>query len=327
MGFLVLPQPGGGADVVVGASLVDLGAGASDGAPGLVRLGTSPDIHEVGLTWDSDAAAWRSEPITVATQSDVAAMDLGNYKGSDLTGGYSLLVNALPSALSKSYALLDGAQNLSTGAFAGGTGVLTVNDTTSPHSTIFPAAGTLYVRDNFITYTGKTATTFTGCTLVAGTGGTMPDDCDVTAGSAGGFGMVTSPVPWAGEMWDAGFRLEERVTCQLNAAPGPKTISAAAYWTEYDADDGVGPITTPVSGGMGISTPITSGTDDGTGGTKSSAAERSFFWAQNDWTAWAAGTPTKRWLQPRIVARMEAGAVDTGQVHNMLWQMRWVGTP
>jgi hypothetical protein len=43
----------------------------------------------------------------------------------------------------------------------GGT-TLTVNDTT-----YFPSAGTLYIDNELITYTGKTATTFTGCTRAA----------------------------------------------------------------------------------------------------------------------------------------------------------------
>jgi hypothetical protein len=44
---------------------------------------------------------------------------------------------------------------------AGGT-TLNVNDTT-----YFPTAGTLYIDNEFISYTGKTATSFTGCTRAA----------------------------------------------------------------------------------------------------------------------------------------------------------------
>ena len=50
---------------------------------------------------------------------------------------------------------------LTVAALAGDT-TLTVNDTT-----YFPTAGTLYIDNELISYTGKTATTFTGCTRAA----------------------------------------------------------------------------------------------------------------------------------------------------------------
>lgn len=67
----------------------------------------------------------------------------------------------LPFLLRQQFYQNIGSTSLTEDATAGGA-TLTVSDTTD-----FPSTGTLWVNNNIIPYTGKTATTFTGCSDVA----------------------------------------------------------------------------------------------------------------------------------------------------------------
>jgi hypothetical protein len=78
---------------------------------------------------------------------------------------------------------------LTVAALSGDT-TLTVNDTT-----YFPSAGTLYIDNELISYTGKTATSFTGCTRAA----TLSQYClgstrSFTAGAAAGHALATGVI-------------------------------------------------------------------------------------------------------------------------------------
>ncbi len=304
----------------VGSTLAQLGTGAN-GQMGILRLGTWPNLHELYLTYNTTTSKWVSDETVLTTQSDSWAMDLGNRSGTNLLD-WSLVVNVIP--YGKVHTVLNGSHDLSTAAFTGGTGVLTVSSTTSPKNEVFASSGTVLIRDNVISYTGTTATTFTGCTATAGTRGTIPSTVDVVQGYTGGFGMVASTLPFVTETWAAGFRLQERLTALMNAAPNPgvQLLSVAPYWIEYDSGDGIGPIPIPVAGGLGLSAVLTSEADPGGAGKD---AERSFSWAENPWTDITQFTPTKRYLTPRIAGRMAAGAIDTGEVLDLRLGVRWVG--
>lgn len=313
---------GGGASTVVGTTLAELGSGGNGILFGLLRLGTWPNTHDELFFWhDGPPGKWVGEEHVVVTQSDTHAMDLGNRKAADLTQ-YSRIDNAIP--YGKAFTMLNGAQNLSTGAFSGGTGVLTVVSSAGMGGgrPTFPAAGTLYIRDNAITYTGKTPTTFTGCTLVSGSGGTIPDATDVVSGGVGGWGFTISPLMFVSDLWAAGFRLQEQAVALMNAAPdGTHQLTVAPYWYEFNDGDGLSvAAAVPPTGGIGVSAPLVSIADGG--GVKN--GERTFFKKENPWTDWAAGIPTKRYMLPMMIGKMAAGSTDTGEVLDLKLTMRWV---
>lgn len=304
----------------VGTTLAQLGTGA-DGQLGILRIGSWPNLHEIYLTYDVGSGKWISDSVVLVTQSDSWAMDLGNRSGTNLLD-WTLVTNAIP--YGKTYTILNGAHDLDDASFSGGTGVLAVQSTTSPKGQPFTNDGIVLIRDNIISYTGKTATTLTGCTVTAGTKGVIPDTIDVLQGFPGGFGMVVSALPFATEAWAAGLRLQERLTALMNAAPTPgsQRLSVAPYWFEYNAGDGISAVPTPVAGGLGVSAILQGEADSGGIGKDS---ERSFSWAENPWSDITQFTPTKRYLSPRIVGKMEAGSIDTGEVLDLKLEVRWVG--
>lgn len=303
--------------VKVAATRAALGAGAFDGQEALITLGAWPNLHVIRLFWNLAAGVWIGAEKTVLTQNDTTAMDLGNRSGAQLLD-WSELAYSIPYA--KSYAQLTAAPDLSSAAFTGGTGVLTVDSTLSPHTDPFAPSGTLRIRDNVITYTGKTGTTFTGCTRTSGSGGVIPVSVDVVQGAPGGWGMVPETVGFAAEGYAAGFRLQESLIALTNAAPGGKRISVAPYWRQAAVGDGVSPVPVPPAGGLGLGAIMVSGVADG--GAKTD--ERSFFETENGWTD-LPFAPTKRYLTPTVVAKMEAGAIDTGEVLDAMLRVRWVG--
>lgn len=304
----------------VGTTLAQLGTGA-DGQMGILRLGSWPNLHEIYLTYNAGDGQWVSDEIVLVTQGDTWAMDLGNRSGTNLLD-WSLVTNVIP--YGRVYTVLNGNHDLSDASFNSGTGVLTVNSTTSPKGQPFADSGTVLIRDNIITYTARTSTTLTGCTVTGGTKGVIPSTVDVIQNYPGGFGMVVATLPFAVEAYAAGFHLQERMTALINAAPNPGTqrLRVAPYWFEYNVGDGVGTVPVPVSGGLGLSAELVGGTNPGGAGKD---AERTFFWAENPWTDITQFTPTKRYLTPRIAGKMDAGAIDTGQVLDAKLGVRWVG--
>lgn len=305
------------------SSVNGLGAGAFDGEQAIIRVGTYPNIHEEPLSWSAAQARWLGEEHVLVTQGDTWAMDLGNRSGAQMLD-WSVVDNPVP--FGKSFALLSGSHNLSASNFnvGTGTGVITVDDTTSPHSFPFQATGTsgayLRCRDNYITYTGKTSTTFTGCTVVQGSRGTIPDTEFVSQGYPGGWGFSIVSLAFAKQLADAGLRPQERLMSMMNSAPGEKKLSVAPYWFEYDAGDGTAAATVPPSGGLGASATLLSLAL--TGGTQANG-ERTFYLTANDWSDWPLTAPTKHFLVPRIIAKMESGATLGGSLLDTRLGIRW----
>jgi hypothetical protein len=137
-----------------GETIADLPPSPADGTKAVVRVGSGVNTHQEVMRYSSGADLWIGEAeYVIVTQGDTWAMDLGNRSATEMLG-WSPVDNAVP--YGKAHDLLAGSTNLSAAAFAGGTGVVTVGDTTSPHSFPFTAAGTIQIRDNFVTYTGLT---------------------------------------------------------------------------------------------------------------------------------------------------------------------------
>lgn len=300
---------GGSTNVaLVGATVDDLGTPA-DGSLGLIRVGTWPNVVEELLVFNEAEGVWVGEEITAITTSDAVALDIGDRSGANLTV-YGPVKNPIP--YGRTYTVLNGAQDVS-GA--------TLNVGSAAN---FAASGLILIRDNVISYTGKTSNTFTGCASVSGSGGTVPSTVDVVQGYAGGYGPVCSPLARVQEFYAAGLTLQEQMTALMNCEPGGvHAFTIAPYWFEVDAGDGDIAITVPPTGGVGLSAPLVSALVDG--GSK--AGERYFTWAENQWSAWVAGTPTKRYLVPRLVGKMAAGSIDTGECLDVTLRMRWVGVP
>lgn len=326
-GGVIVVGGGGGSGapvpVVVGNSRAALGDGETDGALGLIRIGTWPNVHEALFAWNEAEEMWVGEQMVNVTQLDTLAMDLGNRSGAALLD-WSLVNNPIP--YNRAYTSLSATENVSSDAT-----LSVVNAAGEAHGQPFPSSGTLYIRDNVISYTGKTGTTFTGCALVSGSGGSIPASVDVVALLASGWGMVCSPILFAAEMWAAGFQLQEKLTALMNGSPAEgvadKALTIAPYWYEFNDGDGLPlPGTGTPSGGLGLSASLTGTTEDN--GAK--ADERAFTWAENDWGDWdSAGnsgkTITKRYLLPRIFGKMASGAIDTGEVLDTKLVTRWVG--
>ena len=305
----------------VGTTLAALNAGGTpaDGELGILRLGTWPNLHEEYLYWVSGSPGrWLGEEKIVATQGDTWAMDLGNRSGTDLVN-WTRIMQAIP--YGKSYTVTVGSQNVSA------IGTLNVAETRPANGTTilgkskgFTTTGRLVVRDNLLEYTGKTNTSFTGVTFLAGSGGTIPAGVDVLWGFPGGYGFVCVPVMFANDLWATGLRLQEKAICLMNDEPGmAHQLNVAPYWREFNSGDGDTESEYAV-GGMGLSAQLRQATA-ADGGDKIN--ERSFHWTENAWADWAAGTPTKRYLMPTIMGKMDAGAFDTGQVLDYRLAVRW----
>jgi hypothetical protein len=330
---------GGGTPTRVGASVTELNAPGvpEDGALGEIRLGAWPNRHSLPLIYDASISKWASEEITVIRQLDPMTMDLGNRSGSELLT-WTKIDNEAPYA--RSFTQTTAQIDLSSAAFAGGTGTIPVHDTASDHSSNPFQPGTVWIRDNAISVGSVTPGvpgSLNNCTLVQGSGGIIPATVDVVQDYTGGYGLEPLVVKWAAEMYAAGFQIYEFLSSLMNPAPDGKRLSIAPYWRQFNDGDGA---TAPrgtylATGGLGLGNQIISGTNPG--GDK--ASERSFFYttaavastATVGGSVGAAGwqpspiVPTKRYIIPQLYGKMEAGAIDTGEVLDTKLSVKWVG--
>jgi hypothetical protein len=321
---------------IVATTRAGLGSPTIDGRHGIIRLGTSPNVYEEHFFWDLAHTKWVGTEKVIVTQQDNWAMDLGDRNATDLLN-WSAIQNAVP--YGKAFAIIQGALNLSASNFdpATHTGVITVDDTTSPHSHAFtdsggaggspPQSNYLFVRDNIIAYTGRTSTTFTGCQVVQGPRGTIPTKEYITQGFVGGWGFVVEPIHNAAALFAAGFQLQERLTCLCNSSffispATEKKLNVAPYWYQYDPGDGQLPPQrqVPPSGGLGVSAILQSPSGSSPGAP---GAERSFYVTMNSWSDWPLADPTKFSLIPMMVGKMEASGVYSGSILDTKLTVRW----
>lgn len=161
-----------------------------DGANGrlLSQTTAKSNVEFRGLTFDFNMA----NQTDGASRDDRAGHFLANvddlrYVGCEITGcrsGAAVRLDGCDRTLLLGNHFHDnGFHTILTGAHTLPLATLTVASTTG-----FASAGSLMVGDNqLVTYTGKTATTFTGC---AGGAGTIADGCAVLPATAGGSPMM-----------------------------------------------------------------------------------------------------------------------------------------
>ena len=323
----------------VGADIDEINAlGAKeDGDLAIVRVGTWPDLYDEWLFWNADEDKWIGEEKIIVNQGDAWAMDLSPRTAAQLLD-WSYFDDAVP--FGKAHAIITATCNLAASNFDTGTatGVITVDDTTSPHSFPFtdegggtPEGWYAIIRDNFITYTGRTSTTLTGCAVVQGSRESIPAGVYVTQGFPGGWGLSATYLIFADTLFAAGMQLQERLASLCNSSAAyaatsmtEKTMTIGPYWNQYDEGDGSEwswpPDNIPPAGGMGVS--ATLDTLASTGGTV--GGERSFFVTTNEWTDWPLTTPTKKFLIPRIVGKMASGAAWPGSILDTRLGVRWI---
>jgi hypothetical protein len=322
-------------DLAAGDTTADLPSVPANTSKLVVKAGTGGDVQQFKLRYVAATDIWEDEqPLTNTSQGDSWAMDMGGYAKAQLVN-YNRIVDPVPYGVP--FALLSGSHNLSASNFNTGThtGVVTVDDTTDAggHSSAFTdtsAGAYLRIRDNLISFTGRTSTTFTGCAVVQGSRGTIESDVYVSQGRDGGYGFNNIPIKYAAQMFAAGFRLQESYVALMNSSADGKRFSVGAYWLQYDPGDANIPYTVPMSGGMGVGNVITS-QEAVIDIPPQVHGERSFYMSElvdvNEnpvWKDWALATPTKKFLVPVIVGKHEAGAVQTGSVLDLKLVTRWV---
>lgn len=242
-----------------------------------------------------------------------------------------------------------------TGANAANSATINVASTTG-----FPTSGKAQIGADVVSYTGVTGTSLTGCGVhPAYVGGELvkyPRITGVTSitstpgtvlkanytpiipyapvlgggGDPGGWGTTTVPLLYAGELWAAGFRLEERLHAWMNGSNDLKSLQIAPFYMNYNLNEDFnyptlsGP---PPAGLLGpgytiVGPPIPMA---GIGGTGSGTVieERTFKHFEGDWATWVPAAPTKTVLWPILYGKMPADAEDTGQSYGVTLKLRW----
>jgi hypothetical protein len=287
----------------VASSLAGLGAGVSDGQPGIVRVGTWPDQHEIRMWWNQSLAKWVGEEMVLANQSDQWGINMGHVNAAASVADFVFPYFALP--YGKNHSILNGAHTLPVGTI------------TVASAATFAASGKVQIRDSTVTYTGKTGTTLTGCT---GGSGTYPDKTDVVQGEVGGWGTQSRPLLFAQQLWSAGFRLQENLSAMMNGSDDGKAMTLGVYWHQMDLDDN--PNFFSPSGGLGISAQLV-GPSTTLGWPK--PQERAFAMRSTGWIDYVGSAPTKKFMIPHVFAKMAAGAIDTGEFVDSILRVRWIG--
>lgn len=325
----------------IGASLAALGIGQYDGHKAHLRIGSGVDASIEEFLWDSSARS-----------------GLGGWVGADehvvmeCDDAWALDWSRQPlSAIRNAWARPNGGvswQHVGTASFlranltipASGSFEILAADYALDN---YPPAGQVSMRGNIISYTGKVTTPgakkLTGCLLVMGTPGVTMTAINTPiipyapatggGGDAGGWGTTVLPLDHAGEMWAAGFRLEERMHAWMCGSIDFKRLSIAPFYLNYNpGEDFSYPRLDqpPVAGMLGPGITIL-GTDlpqPGIGQGTYVSEERAMKWAQVNWTTWAPTAPTKRVLIPVLYGKMPADAEDNGQAYGVTLALRWV---
>ena len=278
----------------------------TNGKVGIIRLGTYPDVHEVEFVGDGTRWVATREHVMIS-QTDAWGMDLSNRSLASFRNAYVRFYSGLPYGKAATFL---------SASYTAGSATMNVNNTAA-----FASAGSLQLRDQVITYTGKTANTFTGC---SGGTGTFPQDVTpITQGDVGGWGTEVTPLDQVAAMYAAGFTLEEKVNAYLNGSADNLAMTVAPYYFNYDPADDITPPPAAPASGLGMGLAVTGPATPGGAGNR--VAERNFNYQQSAWTAFAAGTPTKRYLHAALYGKMPAGANDNGEVYGYTLRLRWVG--
>lgn len=312
-----------------GQTLANLGNGQVDGQIGIVRIGAEPDDAELRLRWRAASARWVGPEVEVATINDAWAVDGINQQPGDVQNAWYRPIHGV--------AWYHGCRATLATDYVPGAVTITVKQLIAGP---FTATGKLMLRGWTPSYTGITNNgdgtfTFTGVTngptvtLFANVTPVIPYD-NANAGDAGGWGVTTHVLDHAKELWNAGFRLQERVPLvYMNGSQDLQAMDATLFWFQYEATVDLYSTPSPYdppSGALGKSITIT-GPADPHGPNRDDERGFETITAYESWVTWTAGAPTKRYLKPFLYHRMPAGAKDTGEMYNLHWLTRWTGTP
>lgn len=325
----IFPSGGGGGEGAIrGTSVANiLSQSPVDGQHCILNIGTWPDLHEEHLTYYSASGGHLlGQPQRVIQQLDSWAMDLGNRTRTGMAD-WSRFRQGIP--YGKAYTRVSTPFNLADASFGNGTGVIpavetrTANGTTIPGKSLgFANSGTVLIYNAIINYTGKTNTSFTGCTMVSGEVITVPAGADITWGFTGGYGTDSIPVSYAGALYAAGLHLQEWFKAMINDEPGgAHQLTVAPYWSEFNSGDGDTHSDQAV-GGIGVSSQLKLSTSADGGNPDN---ERSFHWIDtNGWVDLNLGTtPTKRFLTASLMGKMDTGAFASGECLDANLFVRW----
>lgn len=325
-------------------TLAGLGQGQYDGHVGIIRLGVYPDVHTEEFIWHTASAKWiGTTEYVVLSALDGWAMDWSRQplsrlrnKWSRPNGGVGWQIVGQNAALVNDIVL---PQANIQGKVVGGSGPA------------WPAAGQFLLRDVLVSYTGRTIddpthVTFTGCTNLAGANGRTFDGNNHTAlipfaeesgGDQGGWGTAVQMLDHVGEMWAAGFRIEERIDGFFNGTTDLKSVEFAPWYLNHNLGDDLGaadnfpdPTKTAdqIPGLLGPGVLVTGPAYDMAGyaapGSHEANRERGFERRTSAWTAWAAGAPVKRFLQPILYARHPVDTKNNGECYSVNLSLRWV---
>jgi hypothetical protein len=221
----------------------------------------------------------------------------------------------------------------------------------------WPAVGAFMLGDVLVTYTsrtletpvgGSTPITFHGCShdpahngksFVAQHTAVVPY-ATAGGGDLGGWGTFARGLDRVGDLWTAGFRLEERLDGFFNGTTDLTSVDFAPFYLNADLNEdlgaaanfpGLNKTTDQTPGLLGPGAMRTSPAYDLGGytapGNHNEFTERGFERRIGPWVPWAAGAPTKRFLQPILFARHGATAKGSGQCYSVNLTLRWKGTP
>lgn len=305
--------------ILVAAALT---AGDYDGQVGLLRVGTYPDDHTEELVWDGTASRWIGQPYPpMFTTTDGRGMDFHQHPLSHWRNAWARFDNGLPTAKSgaRSFTVLASDTTLPAATIVTNSADLAVQ---SPIGPAFAASGTIRIRDQLVTYTGRSGTSFTGC---AGGTGTFPGNATpITQGETAGWGTTCTPLDNVSTLWNAGLRLQERASSWINGSFDHITLSIAPYYWSRALGGGSWtlPPTSNPSGGLGFGLTITGPADDF---VTARETERPFDWIPSNWTDWTASAPTQRYLMAGLYGKMNnAAALDNGEAYGYALRHRWV---
>lgn len=338
---LVIPD----AQPKVASTLAGLGSGQYDGHVGIVRIGSGVDAYQEEFIWDttarSGAGGWiGTQEHIVLTTDDAWALDWTRQPLSAVRNAWARPNGGVGWARSGAAAILR------TDFTIPGSGTINI-PIDDAGAAALPPQGQVTMRGMVFTYSaiaGSAGSQTLTCPAGQGTAGValkanytpiIPYSPVVGGGGdPGGWGTTVAPLDHVGEMWSAGFRLQERMHAWMNGSQDLKRLSIAPFYNNYNlGEDYLYPTISdpPVSGMLGSPSPgitligpaehMAGITSPGTGTV---VDERRFQWVEGNWSTWASAAPTKRVLIPTLYGKMPADAEDTGQAYGVTLALRWV---
>lgn len=325
----------------IAANLAGLGSGSYDGQVGIIRIGAYPDITSEEFIWSATASRWIGTTEHVVMVSDDAwAIDMARQPRAALTG-WTRFNGGVGWELSGPHAQVRTDVTLPAPG-----GIINTESPLGATIADLQPAGQVLIREVLVTYTGRVVDAaqnghLTGCTNAAGDDGkTFKAGMDAVipyaagifgGGDPGGWGVSVFPMDRVGEMWAAGFRLQERMNAWMNGSVDLKYMDIAPWYINRDlADDYDAPslFVPPPAGMLGPGIALRGPAYDigayTVPGSHKVYDERGFEMRRGGWSDWVAAAPVKRVLIPVLYGKMQAGALSHGETYAVTLALRWV---